>query len=66
MAEQEWVYISHPQVDAIGGPVTRKSFDALWKDKGWSVTTDFELVTNEDGSQKALKRKAAAAAKKEG
>ena len=64
MADQEWVYIKHPKVDAIGGPVHRSSFDALWKDKGWSITDDIDLTVDEEGREIAVARTAKTTAPK--
>lgn len=39
------VRIKHPDVDAIGGPVTRASVDETWKHLGWSVLSADEEAT---------------------
>lgn len=31
----DFVYMSHPDTEAIGGPVSRAAFDHLWSKKGW-------------------------------
>lgn len=31
----EFIYIRHPDVEKIGGPVSRKAFERTWKAKGW-------------------------------
>lgn len=54
---KDWVYISHPDTAAIGGPVLRKSVDEPvigWAAKGWSVTEDYVLVLDENGQSRAI------------
>jgi hypothetical protein len=54
---KDWVYISHPDTVAIGGPVLRKSVDEPnigWAARGWSVTEDYVLVLDEHGQSKAI------------
>lgn len=31
----EFIHITHPDVDAVGGPVTREAFENDHKPKGW-------------------------------
>lgn len=31
----EFIYMRHPDVEKIGGPVSRKAFERTWKQKGW-------------------------------
>ena len=33
----EFVYIKHPKVNAVGGPVTRQAFEEVHKAKGWTL-----------------------------
>ena len=42
MADQksEWVLMTHPKIKADPARVTRKAFDNVYKDKGWSVESD--------------------------
>lgn len=35
MSTEEFVYMFHPEIDALGGPVTRKAFDEVHAPKGW-------------------------------
>lgn len=28
-------YMQHPDIEGVGGPVARWSFDTLWQHKGW-------------------------------
>lgn len=39
----ELVHIKHPQIKAIGGPVTRQAFDDIHAAKGWSVATEADV-----------------------
>lgn len=32
----EPVFIKHPDVDSIGGPVPRHAFETVWRSKGWT------------------------------
>lgn len=33
----DWVVIHHPGLDAPASKVQRKSFEAVWKDKGFKI-----------------------------
>jgi len=43
MAEQDWVYISHPDLPHTQGTeqepplVHKSSFDEVWSEKGWTI-----------------------------
>ena len=36
----EMVFIRHPEVDALGGPVTRLAFDTEHSKRGWTIVAD--------------------------
>jgi hypothetical protein len=44
-----FVHIKHPDIAAIGGPVTQKAFDDLYEAKGWKVATAEEVQEYETG-----------------
>ena len=35
----EFIYMKHPQVESVAGPIRRESFEALWRHKGWEITS---------------------------
>lgn len=39
----ELVWIKHPTVKALGGPVPRHTIDGYWSRKGWSEATATEV-----------------------
>jgi hypothetical protein len=43
MPSKELVYIVHPDVDALGGPVPRYAFDEVWEPKGWKIAGDEDI-----------------------
>lgn len=49
----ELVYIKHPQVKALGGPVTRESIDYLWSRKGWTEASPKEVAKAEQAAADA-------------
>lgn len=40
MSNQEWVEMTHPKVGDAKGPVTRRAYEMVWKDKGWKIKGD--------------------------
>lgn len=44
---RDMIRIAHPDVDAIGGPVTRKAFDEVWSPKGWTEVDPLVAAANE-------------------
>jgi len=38
------VFIKHPDIDALGGPVPESAFTSLWEGRGWSLATDDEVA----------------------
>lgn len=45
----EFVYITHNNVNAIGGPVTRQAFEEVHKAKGWKLATAEQVEAAERG-----------------
>ena len=46
----ELVYIVHPKVNAIGGPVTRRALDEVHKAKGWTLAKPDEAAAAADAT----------------
>ena len=46
----EFVYITHNNVNAIGGPVTRRAFEEVHKAKGWKLATAEQVEAAESGA----------------
>lgn len=40
MLPDDMVMISHPDIEAVGGPVTKAAFDLVWAPLGWSVADE--------------------------
>lgn len=36
----ERVRISHPDIEGVGGPVSRTAFEQVWEPKGWRIVAD--------------------------
>ena len=36
----DMVRMTHPDVDAEAGPVTREAFDEIWAQKGWVIADE--------------------------
>jgi hypothetical protein len=43
----DFVYIKHPDVATLGGPVTRSALNDVYSDKGWSEATVDEVRQHE-------------------
>lgn len=50
--KSEFMYMKHPEIDSVAGPIARSSFNALWAGKGWAEVED-PAVTAEKEAQKA-------------
>lgn len=37
MADDKWVWMTHPKVQGDPARVTRDAYELLWKDKGWKL-----------------------------
>ena len=55
----EFVYMTHPSTEAVGGPVTKQAFDEVWKAKGWK-TTEVDFQDGPDGQPVPVARTAKA------
>ncbi len=44
----EFIYIKHPEIEVLGGPVTRASLP-LYEQRGWAEASAEEVKTHEDG-----------------
>ncbi len=43
----EFIYIHHPDIAVLGGPVTREALEVLYTDKGWSEATPDQVEAHE-------------------
>ena len=43
----EFVRMTHPNIEAISRPVTRQAFDEIYKAKGWKLATAEESAAAE-------------------
>ncbi len=67
MADQdpnELVYIVHPKVEAIGGPVTRQALDDVHSAKGWKEASAAQVAAAEAGDLTVTTKADAAATPK--
>lgn len=49
MAPTDFVFIKHPEVKTLGGPVTRKALDEIYAHQGWKEATPEEVQAFETG-----------------
>lgn len=49
MADDKWVYMTHPKVEGDPVRVTRDAFDNLWSDKGWKLATKKAVDAAKEG-----------------
>lgn len=49
----ELIHIKHAGIKALGGPVTRDAFDAVWSRKGWSVASASDVAKAEEATADA-------------
>lgn len=50
----EMVCIKHPDIAALGGPVSRASVDQTWKHLGWSIVTGEEADAHTEARRIAV------------
>lgn len=50
----EMVYIKHPNVKALGGPVRRDALDSLWSRKGWILASKQDVAKADEAADAAL------------
>lgn len=43
MPMADFIYIKHPDIQALGGPVTREALTEVFEDKGWLEASDEEV-----------------------
>src|SRR4051812_36070672 len=48
------VYITHPDVEGLGGPVPEEAWSAFWSQKGWKVADADAVAQHELDSTLAL------------
>jgi hypothetical protein len=44
----EFIYIKHPEIEVLGGPVTRAALH-LYEQRGWEEATAEEVAAHEEG-----------------
>jgi len=44
----EFIYIKHPEIDVLGGPVSREAL-SLYEQRGWAEATVEEVKSHEEG-----------------
>lgn len=40
MKETDQVWMTHPGIDGVAGPVPKSAFERTWKAKGWKLAED--------------------------
>lgn len=43
MANEQWVWMTHPDLETEPAKVTAKAFNEVWSDKGWTIVDDSEV-----------------------
>lgn len=49
MADDKWVFITHPKVDADPARVTRDAYENCWKARGWKLATKSAVEAAKEG-----------------